>query len=98
MKYDPSKQSLTMETAECKVTLSFSVTPKEASIWHYVCIALTQQPTALVQTEEVILEQRHQTERSIAMNRVYCLYRVSDRGQVEKNDIPMQRIACQTFA
>ncbi len=26
------------------------------------------------------------------MNRVYCLYRVSDRGQVEKNDIPMQRI------
>lgn len=32
------------------------------------------------------------------MNRVYCLYRVSDRGQVEKNDIPMQRIACQTFA
>jgi len=34
----------------------------------------------------------------MAMNRVYCLYRVSDRGQVEKDDIPMQRIACQTFA
>ena len=32
------------------------------------------------------------------MNRVYCLYRVSDRGQVEKNDIPMQRIACRAFA
>ncbi len=32
------------------------------------------------------------------MNRVYCLYRVSDQGQVEKNDIPMQRIACRTFA
>lgn len=32
------------------------------------------------------------------MNRVYCLYRVSDLGQVEKNDIPMQRIACRTFA
>lgn len=32
------------------------------------------------------------------MHRVYCLYRVSDLGQVEKNDIPMQRIACQTFA
>lgn len=56
MKYDLSKQSLTMETAECKVTLSFSVTPKEASIWHYVCTALTQQPTELVQTEEVTLE------------------------------------------
>ena len=32
------------------------------------------------------------------MKKVYCLYRVSDRGQVEKNDIPMQKIACQTFA
>lgn len=32
------------------------------------------------------------------MNRVYCLYRVSERGQVEKNDIPMQRVVYQTFA
>ena len=32
------------------------------------------------------------------MNRVYCLYRVSHRGQVEKNDIPMQKISCRTFA
>lgn len=56
MKYNPSKQSLTMETAECKVTLSFSVAPKEASIWHYVCTVLTQRPTALVQTEEATLE------------------------------------------
>ena len=32
------------------------------------------------------------------MNRVYCLYRVSHRGQVEKNDIPMQKIACRAFA
>jgi len=30
--------------------------------------------------------------------RVYCLYRVSTKGQVEKNDIPMQRQACQEFA
>ena len=56
MNYNSSKRSLTMETAGCKVTLSFSVTPKETSIWHYVCTALTQQPTALVQTEEVNLE------------------------------------------
>lgn len=56
MRYDPSKRSLTMETAGCKVTLSFSVTPKETSIWHYVCTALTQQPTALVQTEAATLE------------------------------------------
>ncbi len=32
------------------------------------------------------------------MKRVYCLYRVSDRGQVEKDDIPMQKISCRTFA
>ncbi|GHV35840.1 hypothetical protein FACS18949_14590 [Clostridia bacterium] len=32
------------------------------------------------------------------MNRVYCLYRVSTKGQVEKDDIPMQRISCQAFA
>ncbi len=32
------------------------------------------------------------------MKKVYCLYRVSDRGQVEKNDIPMQKIACHAFA
>lgn len=32
------------------------------------------------------------------MNRVYCLYRVSHRGQMEKDDIPMQKISCRTFA
>ena len=32
------------------------------------------------------------------MKRVYCLYRVSTKGQVEKDDIPMQRIACREFA
>jgi DNA invertase Pin-like site-specific DNA recombinase len=32
------------------------------------------------------------------MNRVYTLYRVSTKGQVEKDDIPMQRISCQEFA
>lgn len=26
------------------------------------------------------------------MKRVYCLYRVSTLGQVDQNDIPMQRI------
>ena len=49
MKYGPGKQSLTMETAERKVNISFSVTPKETSIWHYVCTAL--QPAAPVQME-----------------------------------------------
>ena len=32
------------------------------------------------------------------MKRVYCLYRVSSRRQVEKDGIPMQRIACQSYA
>lgn len=30
--------------------------------------------------------------------RVYCLYRVSTKGQVEKDDIPMQRQRCHEFA
>jgi len=32
------------------------------------------------------------------MKRVYCLYRVSTKGQVDKDDIPMQRRACKEFA
>ena len=34
------------------------------------------------------------------MKRVYCLYRVSTKRQVDqmKDDIPMQRIACHEFA
>ncbi len=30
--------------------------------------------------------------------RVYCLYRVSTKGQVEKDDIPMQKQRCREFA
>jgi len=30
--------------------------------------------------------------------RVFCLYRVSTKGQVEKNDIPMQRQRCREYA
>jgi site-specific DNA recombinase len=32
------------------------------------------------------------------MKRVYCLYRVSTKEQVDGDDIPMQRIACHEFA
>lgn len=32
------------------------------------------------------------------MKRVYCLYRVSTKGQVDHDDIPMQRIECRKFA
>ena len=33
-----------------------------------------------------------------AKKRVYCLYRVSTKGQVEKDDIPMQKQKCHEFA
>lgn len=32
------------------------------------------------------------------MNRVYCLYRVSNVQQLHEDDIPIQRQACQKFA
>lgn len=32
------------------------------------------------------------------MKIVYCLYRVSTKGQVDHDDIPMQRTACRAFA
>ena len=32
------------------------------------------------------------------MKRVYCLYRVSTKGQVDKDDIPMQKTSCRAFA
>lgn len=32
------------------------------------------------------------------MTRVECLYRVSTKGQVDHDDIPMQRIECRKFA
>lgn len=56
MHYNPDEKSLTMEAAECKVTISFSVTPKETSIWHYVCAALAQQSRAPVQPEDTALQ------------------------------------------
>ena len=31
------------------------------------------------------------------MKRVYCLYRVSTKGQVDKDDIPMQKTSCREF-
>lgn len=33
-----------------------------------------------------------------SVKRVYCLYRVSTLGQVEKDDIPMQKQRCREFA
>ncbi len=32
------------------------------------------------------------------MNRVYCLYRISNANKNEENDIPMQKTACRAFA
>lgn len=32
------------------------------------------------------------------MKKVICLYRVSTVGQVDHDDIPMQRLACREYA
>ena len=32
------------------------------------------------------------------MKRVICLYRVSTVGQVDHDDIPMQKLACREYA
>ena len=38
------------------------------------------------------------TAPTIKMKTVYCLYRVSTKGQVDKDDIPMQKQSCREFA
>ena len=37
-------------------------------------------------------------QKAAQKKRVYTLYRVSTKGQVDKNDIPMQKIRCREFA
>lgn len=37
-------------------------------------------------------------DTDVSQKRVYCLYRVSTLGQVEKDDIPMQKQRCREFA
>jgi len=37
-------------------------------------------------------------DSDVSQKRVYCLYRVSTLGQVEKDDIPMQKQRCREFA
>ena len=46
--------------------------------------------------DEVCMMNNYDTYFSI--RRVYCLYRVSTLGQVEKDDIPMQKQRCREFA
>ena len=38
------------------------------------------------------------TPITLTYKRVYCLYRVSTKGQVDKDDIPMQKQSCREFA
>ena len=38
------------------------------------------------------------TPTTLTYKRVYCLYRVSTKGQVDKDDIPMQKQSCREFA
>lgn len=39
-----------------------------------------------------------QPTQTNSIKRVYCLYRVSTIGQVDKNDIPLQKNSCREFA
>ena len=50
----------------------------------------------LIKISNQMVEQIPKKEKAI--KRVYCLYRVSTKNQVEANDIPMQRVACHQFA
>lgn len=44
-------------------------------------------------------KQKTKTVKEVkAYKTVYCLYRVSTKGQVDKDDIPMQKQACREFA
>lgn len=47
---------------------------------------------------EISLEIRKDVFKMSETKRVYCLYRVSTKGQVEKDDIPMQKDYCRDFA
>lgn len=84
MQYDIQKHELTLDIHDSRVKLTFESDVPEISIWHYVFSALSEQKPSSIQPAASPLEQGYQSERSTAMNRVYCLYRVSDRGQVEK--------------
>lgn len=43
-------------------------------------------------------KKKTQKQKSKTYKTVYCLYRVSTKGQVEHDDIPMQKQACREFA
>lgn len=47
---------------------------------------------------ELSLDTRKDVSVMSEKKRVYCLYRVSTKGQVEKDDIPMQKEYCREFA
>lgn len=47
---------------------------------------------------ELSMDTRKEVSVMSEKKRVYCLYRVSTKGQVEKDDIPMQKEYCREFA
>ena len=50
----------------------------------------------MIRISKKVEEQIPNKEKVI--KKVYCLYRVSTKNQVEENDIPMQKVACHQFA
>lgn len=49
-------------------------------------------------SKKVIRKDRCDMQKTSQNKRVCALYRVSTKGQVDKNDIPMQKIRCREFA
>ena len=51
-----------------------------------------------LQTNKKSRQPVQQEKQEKAVKTVYCLYRVSTKGQVDHDDIPMQKQACREFA
>ena len=63
-----------------------------------VITTVTETPKPLVKAGVSPAHELKMQTEVMTMKRVVCLYRVSTVGQVDHDDIPMQRIACRDYA
>ena len=54
----------------------------------------------MIDKEKLLARRKKNKEQKVdkTLKRVYCLYRVSNKNQVDDDDIPMQKKACHEFA
>ena len=54
----------------------------------------------MIDKEKLLARRKKNKEQNDdkTLKRVYCLYRVSNKNQVDDDDIPMQKKACHEFA